>query len=211
MSFLFRVFRVFRALCVRCHVFTEIDSPGRPSRRGGRGRCLQDPCRILDVGEPGRPYSRAIVEACDSMPPTSTMTPDGEERRPRRIGRRRHQDRAAPIVANSLLSRMTTTSASTDPGLTESPVSTASPVPASPCPRDERCEVRLAHQHRHLQVALRGELRRAAPGDLAQPRPERRIRSRGRPRRGESGSSRRGDRSAALDESIRQRQVIARA
>src|SRR5213596_369107 len=45
----------------------------------------------------GNPYSRAIVEACDSIPPTSTMTPEARVKSGVHDGsvRRRDENRAA--------------------------------------------------------------------------------------------------------------------
>ena len=50
----------------------------------------------LTLASAGRPYSRAMVDACDSTPPTSTMTPGRErkQRRPGRVRRRRDKDGA---------------------------------------------------------------------------------------------------------------------
>ena len=82
--------------------------------------------------------SRAIVEACESMPPTSTMTPAASVNSGVQDGSVAGATRIAPrfIRANSLGSRITTTSASTLPGLTHNPES--SPPPALAIVGEER-------------------------------------------------------------------------
>src|SRR6185369_11825523 len=74
-------------------------------------------CRTLAIA--GRPYSRAMVEACDRTPPTSTITPDASVKSGVHEGSVAGATKMAPrfIRANSPGSRTTTTSASTQPRL----------------------------------------------------------------------------------------------
>ena len=71
----------------------------------------------------GRPYSRAMVDACDSTPPTSTMTPAARVNNGRPRGSVARVTRMAPrfIDPKSPGFVMTTTSASTNPRLTGVP------------------------------------------------------------------------------------------
>ena len=121
----------------------------------------------------GKPYSRAIVDACDSMPPTSTMTPEASVNSGVHDGSvaGRHQNRAAlhrrelARIAHHDHLRFDRARADAQAGQY-----CLSPCLARDRARGEqRRQLGLPHQQRQLQIALRVQLRRAARGDRRKP------------------------------------------